>query len=92
MISLTTITSGKPLRKVLKPMFDEYGPFMSTQDCCEALMVGKNTIYDLIKQGKISGARVGSRIWRITKASMINYIMIESGLTMNLKEKDNELI
>ena len=63
-------------------MFDEYGPYLTTQECCEAIMVGKNTIYTLIKEGKLSGARIGNRLWRIPKISLINYIQKESGIRL----------
>ena len=60
-------------------MFEEYGPIMSVQNVCDELMVGKNTVYQLIKQGKISSFRTG-RTWKINRDSLAYYIRRESGL------------
>ena len=62
-------------------MFENYGSYMSTRDCCDALMVGKNTIYKLIREGELSGSRIGVRLWRVSKESLINYIKKQSGIT-----------
>lgn len=60
-------------------MLDEYSTLLTVQEACDLLMVGKNTIYELIKTQKIKGFRTG-RIWKIPKSSMIEYILTESGL------------
>lgn len=67
-------------------MFEEYGPIMSVQDVCDELMIGKNTVYQLIKEGKLSSFRTG-RTWKVSRDSLVNYIRNESGI-----EPRNEVI
>lgn len=60
-------------------MLNDYTPLMTVQDVCEVLMVGKNTVYNLIKVGKINGFKIG-RAWKINRNSLIAFIQKESGL------------
>ena len=60
-------------------MFEDYGPVLSVKDVCDALMVGKRTVYDLISSHKISAFRTGNT-WKITKESLTDYILRESSL------------
>ena len=45
-------------------MFETYEPLMTVKEACDALHVGKNTIYELIRTGKIDSFRTG-RTWKI---------------------------
>ena len=60
-------------------MFDTFGPVMSVKDVCEALMVGKRAVYELIRDQKVSSFRTGNT-WKITRESLVNYVINESHL------------
>ncbi len=46
---------------------------MTIDKLCEALMVGKNAAYDLLKSGAIKSFRIG-RKWKIPRDSLNEYI------------------
>ena len=52
---------------------------ITVEDVCEALMVGKNSVYRLLAEGKIKGFRVG-RIWKIPRMSLNRYIQEQCGM------------
>lgn len=60
-------------------MFDTFGPVMSVKDVCEALMIGKRAVYELIRDQKVSSFRTGNT-WKITRESLVNYVINESHL------------
>ena len=60
-------------------MFDSFGPVMSVKDVCEALMIGKRAVYELIRDQKVSSFRTGNT-WKITRESLVNYVINESHL------------
>ena len=45
--------------------FEDAMTLLTVEDAANILMVGKNRIYDLLRQGKIKGMRVGKSTWRI---------------------------
>ena len=47
---------------------------LTVEECCEALRVGYNAIYDLLGSGKLKGYRNG-RVWRMPKESIKQYIL-----------------
>lgn len=53
---------------------------LTAQEVANMLMVGKNRVYELLKQKKIKGMRVGSNSWRISKLAVYEYIRNESEL------------
>lgn len=57
----------------------EINSLLTVQEACEALMVGKNTIYELIRSNKVDAFRTG-RTWKINRNSLENFIKRESGL------------
>lgn len=59
-------------------MSDNY-EILSTDEVMDYLMIGRNTIYELLKNGKLKGFKIGS-CWKIPKAAVDEYIMAESGL------------
>ena len=63
-------------------MFDEYGPVMNVQDVCDVLMIGKRTVYDMIKSEKISSFRSG-KVWKINRDSLVEYVLRESKLPLH---------
>lgn len=54
-------------------MFEEYPDILMPEDLCEILRMGSNAVYSLLKSGKIKAFRNG-RTWRISKASVIDYV------------------
>lgn len=60
-------------------MFEEYDSIMSVQEVCEALQVGKNTIYKLIMQKELPSVRVG-KIHKIRNLDLQNYVYTKTGL------------
>ena len=64
-------------------MFEEYPPLLSVAQCCDILSVEKHSIYKLIATQKLDGIRVGEKVWRIPKESLIYYVLNESGITID---------
>ena len=60
-------------------MLSEYPDILTTDEACEALRIGYNTLYDLLQSGKLKAYRNG-RLWRIPKKSVIEYILEQSKL------------
>jgi excisionase family DNA binding protein len=54
---------------------------MTTEEACEALHIGKNSLYNLIATGKLKAFR-NKRTWKIPKQAIIEYIIAESRLQM----------
>lgn len=59
-------------------MSDNY-EILTTDEVMDYLMIGRNTIYELLKSGKLKGFKIGS-CWKIPKAAVDEYILSESGL------------
>ena len=60
-------------------MLSEYPAVLTTEEACEALRMGYNALYELLKSGKLKAYRNG-RVWRIPKQAIIEYIIAESKL------------
>ena len=60
-------------------MFTEYDDLLTVDEACEALRLGHNMIYALLKRGELKGYRCG-RIWRIPKAALEEYVRGQSGI------------
>lgn len=56
-------------------MFENYDDILNVEEACEALKI----IYGLLNTGKLRGYRNG-RVWRIPKASLVEYIQSSSKL------------
>ena len=50
-------------------MFEEYADVLTADEACEALRIGYNALYGLLKSGKLKGFRNG-RVWRIPKQAI----------------------
>lgn len=61
-------------------MLEQYDDVMTTEETCEALKVGYNTLYELLNSGQLKGYRNGNRVWRIPKLAVKEYILRSSGL------------
>ena len=55
-------------------MFDDYPDILTPEDVGEMLRLGRNTVYDYLATGQITGFRNG-RIWRIPKQAVIDFAM-----------------
>lgn len=60
--------------------FEDTMTLLTVEDAANILMVGKNRIYELLKQGKIKGMRIGKSTWRIPKLAIYQYIQKQSAL------------
>ena len=60
-------------------MLTEYDDLLTVDEAYEALKIGHNTIYALLKAGKLKGFRCG-RIWKIPKLAIEQYILGSAGL------------
>lgn len=54
-------------------MFEHVPDIMTFKECQNVLKVGKNTLLDLIHDGKIEAFRIGNR-WKIPKDAVLEYI------------------
>ena len=59
-------------------MSDNY-EIWTTDEAMDYLLIGRNTLYDLLRTGKIKGFKIGS-CWKIPKIAVDRYIAQESGL------------
>ena len=60
-------------------MLNEFDDLLTVDEVCEILRIGHNTIYTLLKEGKLKGFRCG-RIWKIPKLAVEKYIMESAGI------------
>lgn len=68
-------------------MFEKYDDIMELEQVCEALKIGRNTLYTLLKEEKIKALRIG-RIWKIPKINLIKFVEENSG---NYRDDDEIL-
>lgn len=61
-------------------MLNQYDDLLTTDEACEALKIGKNALYSLLRSGQLKAFRSG-RVWRIPKGSLIEFIYGKSDLT-----------
>lgn len=55
-------------------MLEEYADVLTVDEACEALRIGYNAIYELLKTGKLKAYRNG-RVWRIPKVAVKEFIL-----------------
>lgn len=58
-------------------MFDYYDTLITPQEAAELLGCGMNTIYKILKSGKLKAMRIG-RVWKIPRRAVQEYIIAES--------------
>lgn len=51
----------------------------TTEEVMDYLLIGRNTLYELLRQGKIKGFKIGS-CWKIPKQAVDEYIIQQSGI------------
>ena len=61
-------------------MLEQFEPLMTVSEVCSVLMVGKNTVYDIIKSGKVGCFRTG-RTWKIKRDDLAKFIKEQTGLS-----------
>ena len=54
-------------------MYENIPEIMTLRECREILRVGKNTMLELLHEGRIEGFKVGNR-WKIPKESLVEFI------------------
>lgn len=55
-------------------MFQNYDDVLTTEEACEAMKIGYNTLYGLLNSGVLKGYRCG-RTWRIPKIAIESFIL-----------------
>lgn len=63
-------------------MLEEYPDILTTEETCEALRMGYNALYELLKSGKLKAYRNG-RTWRIPKVAVEEFILDNAGIKRN---------
>lgn len=53
--------------------FDNYPDIVTPEDIQKMLRLGRNSVYNLLKQGKIKSLRVGKK-YLIPKTSVMNFL------------------
>lgn len=65
-------------------MLNQYDDLLTTDEACEALKIGKNALYSLLRSGQLKAFRNG-RVWRIPKESLIEFIYGKSDLNVIIR-------
>ena len=60
-------------------MLDNYGVVLTTEEACEVLRIGCNSLYKLLRLNQLKGYKNG-RVWRIPKQAIKDYIITSSNL------------
>lgn len=58
-------------------MFEEYADIMTIDDVCDALMIGRNRCYHMLRNAEIKGFRIGN-VWKVPKKAVIEYVTSNS--------------
>lgn len=58
---------------------EDISDLITVDELCEWLAIGKNAAYTLLNSGKIKAFRIG-RVWKISRAAVVEYIRQESML------------
>ena len=71
-------------------MSDNY-EIWTTDEVMDYLLVGRNTLYNLLRKGKIKGFKIGS-CWKIPKKAVDDYIASESGINTQLYHNKHKMV
>ena len=55
-------------------MFDDYPDILAPSQAMELLGIKKCLLYRLLREGTIPATHIGTRIWRIKKSDLIDYL------------------
>jgi excisionase family DNA binding protein len=61
---------------------DSYGDILTASEVAELLIIGKNTVYSLIRNGYLKGFRIG-RTYKVPKSEVMNFVV--SSIEKNYK-------
>ena len=56
-------------------MLDDYGDFLTIDEICGVLDIGKNKAYELLRSKQIKNFRIGKQ-FRITRDAVVDYILM----------------
>ncbi|MCI1930731.1 MAG: helix-turn-helix domain-containing protein [Clostridia bacterium] len=65
-------------------MLDEYPDILTSKEVMEILGISKNTLYELIKNGEIPVVRLGKKLRRINKKSLLKFIYTYHNILLQL--------
>ncbi len=54
-------------------VFEEYPDVLTVKQVCKALSIGKNTLYELLKNKKIKSLRLGKK-YLVPKICLVDYV------------------
>ena len=54
-------------------MLEKYKDVLTVKDVCEILLIGRNTVYELLGNGSLKGFRTGNT-WKIPKYALLEFI------------------
>ena len=61
-------------------MLKEYDDILTTEETCEVLKIGYNSLYSLLNNGQLKGYKCG-RVWRIPKIAVEAFILDSANLS-----------
>ena len=54
-------------------MLENWDDFLTVDELCEVLKIGRNAAYTLLNSGELKALRNG-RVWRVPKQAVIEYV------------------
>ena len=54
-------------------MLENWDDFLTVEELCEVLKIGRNAAYTLLNSGELKALRNG-RVWRVPKQAVIEYV------------------
>lgn len=60
-------------------MFEQYEDILTIDEVCEALHIGRNSVYDLLRTGKVKSFKCG-KCYKIPKKCVEAYVMAGCGI------------
>jgi excisionase family DNA binding protein len=58
-------------------LFAEYADVITVMELAKMLRIGRNSAYDLVKNGDVQSVRIGNKI-RIAKSSVVKFLALSS--------------
>lgn len=60
-------------------MLENWDDFLTVEELCEVLKIGRNAAYRLLNSGELKAIRNG-RVWRVPKQAVIEYVKCQISL------------
>jgi len=54
-------------------MLESWDDFLTVEELCEILKIGRNAAYTLLNSGELKALRNG-RVWRVPKQAVVEYV------------------